>query len=358
VSLKMEGPEVLWRDASQHGARGTSEAHAPSRRLISSRLLFSISRPDRRECRFVHLRESMPNATHRAPSRKDQQMSPKSHLEAPTQVVEAQGIHFAYRRLGPRSGTPLLLIPHFRGGMDHWDPLVTDGLSANRPVVLFDNAGVGGSTGETPDTIEAMSDDAWAFIAALDLGKIDVLGFSIGGCVAQGLALRHAETVRRLVLVGTTPRGGEMSDRPPEVSSVAGRSELSVDDYLFLFFSPSEASRAAGRDFWLRRHLRTVDVDPPTSTESALAQRAALVEWNNPKPDRFAELKEIRQPTLVVNGNHDIMLPTINSYILAENIPQAELIIYPDAGHGSLFQYPSLFVDHVVRFLEAEPAFS
>jgi pimeloyl-ACP methyl ester carboxylesterase len=237
-------------------------------------------------------------------------MIPQSHLEAPTQTVEAQNIRFAYRRLGNSTGIPVLLIPHFRGGMDHWDPLVTDGLGTDRPVVLFDNAGVGGSTGETPDTIEAMSDDASAFIAALDLEQIDVLGFSIGGCVAQALVMRHPEQVRRLVLVGTIPRGGEMADRDPDASSVAGHPELTMEDYLFLFFERSETSRAAGRDFWLRRHLRTVDVDPPSSAQTAQAQRAALVEWNTPRGERFAELKQITQPTLVINGSHDIMLPT------------------------------------------------
>jgi pimeloyl-ACP methyl ester carboxylesterase len=242
--------------------------------------------------------------------------------------------------------------------MDHWDPLVTDGLGTDRPVVLFDNAGVAGSTGETPDTIEAMSDDASAFIAALDVDKIDVLGFSIGGCVAQALAIRHPEQVRRLVLVGTTPRGGEMADRHPDVSSVAGHPELSMEDYLFLFFEPSETSQAAGRDFWLRRHQRTVDVDPASSVQTAQAQRAALVEWNTPRGERFAELTEITQPTLVINGNHDIMLPTINSYILSQRIPKAQLIVYPDSGHGSLFQYPSLFVSHVSLFLAAEPDFT
>ena len=175
-------------------------------------------------------------------------MIPDSHLEAPTQTVEAQNIRFARRRLGKPTGTPLLLIPHFRGGMDHWDPLVTGGLGTDRPVVLFDNAGVAGSTGETPDTIEAMSDDASAFIAALDLEKIDVLGFSIGGCVAQAIAMRHPEQVRRLVLVGTTPRGGEMADRDPDASSVAGRPELTMEDYLFLFFerSATESGRRPG----------------------------------------------------------------------------------------------------------------
>lgn len=285
-------------------------------------------------------------------------MSPESHLEAQTRTVEAQGISFAYRRLGGATGTPLLFIPHFRAGMDHWDPLVTDGLGVGRPVILFDNAGVAGSTGETPDTIEAMSDGASAFMTALDLDKIDVLGFSIGGCVAQALAMRHPEHMRRLVLVGTAPRGGEMADRHPDAGGVAGHPELTMEDYLFLFFEASEGSRAAGRDFWLRRHQRTVDVDPPISVQTAQAQRAALAEWNTPRGDRFGELEEITQPTLVINGNHDIMLPTINSYILSQRIPNAQLIVYPDSGHGSLFQYPSLFVSHVSRFLSAEPDFT
>jgi pimeloyl-ACP methyl ester carboxylesterase len=149
--------------------------------------------------------------------------------------------------------------------------------------------------------------------------------------------MRHPEQVRRLALAGTTPRGGDMADRHPEASSVAGHPELTVDDYLFLFFSLSDTSRAAGRDFWRRRHLRTADVDPPSPAQTALAQRAVLAEWNSPRGERFGELKEIGQPTLVVNGNHDIMMPTINSYILAQNIPQAELIIYPDAGTGLSF---------------------
>jgi pimeloyl-ACP methyl ester carboxylesterase len=236
--------------------------------------------------------------------------------------------------------------------------MVADGLAGGRPVILFDNVGVAASTGETPETIEAMSDGAAAFIRGLGLSVVDLLGFSIGGCVAQALALRHGELVRRLVLVGTIPRGGELKDRHPDVSTVAGHPESTMEDFLFLFFEPSESSQQAGRAFWDRRHQRRVDVDPPSSMQTAIAQRAALTEWAQPRGERFANLRAISQPTLVVNGNHDIMLPTINSYILSQHIPQAELLIYPDSGHGSLFQYPSLFVDHVSRFLDADPAFS
>jgi pimeloyl-ACP methyl ester carboxylesterase len=285
-------------------------------------------------------------------------MTGPTHTTAPTQFVEAAGIRFAYRRFGEEAGTPLVLLQHFRGGMDNWDPMVTDGLAGRRPVVLFDNAGVAASTGETPASIEAMGDGAAAFIRALGLGVVDLLGFSIGGCVAQALALRHGELVRRLVLVGTIPRGGELQDRHPDVSTVAGHPESTMEDFLFLFFEPSESSQEAGRAFWDRRHQRRVDVDPPSSMQTAVAQRAALTEWAQPRGERFADLRTISQPTLVVNGSHDIMLPTINSYILSQHLPKAELVIYPDSGHGSLFQYPTLFVNHVSRFLDAEPAFS
>ena len=282
----------------------------------------------------------------------------KTHLTAPTEFVEAEGIRFAHRRFGENSGTPLLFFQHFRGGLDHWDPLVTDGLAGGCPVILFDNAGVASSSGETPDTIEAMGDHAAAFIEAIGLSRIDVLGFSIGGCVAQALTLRHPDLVRRLVLVGTTPRAGQLEDRHPAVSEVAGHPDPTIEDFLFLFFEQSETSQRAGRAFWERRHQRTLDVDPPSSPQTAIAQRAALTEWADPRGERFGDLQFIRQPTLVVNGDHDIMLPTINSYILSQHIPAAQLVIYPDSGHGSLFQYPRLFVDEVSRFLDADPAFT
>ena len=278
-------------------------------------------------------------------------MTKATHVTAPTRFVEANGIRYAYRRFGSESGTPLVFLQHFRGGLDNWDPLVTDGLAQGRPAILFNNAGVASSSGETPDTVDAMADHLTTFVNALGLPQIDVLGFSIGGYVAQSFVLRHPHLVRRLVLVGTGPRNGEPG-KDPRILEVAGNPIPVCEDFLFLFFSPSEASQAAGRAFWERRHQR-MDADPPTSIQTMKAQQAALMEWGQPRGERYAYLKTIKQPTLVVNGNDDIMVPTINSFTLSQHIPNAQLIVYPDSGHGALFQYPELFVAHTELFLGA-----
>lgn len=282
-----------------------------------------------------------------------------THITAPTQYVEAGGVRHAYRRFGKPGGTPLVFLVHYRGGMDNWDPVITDGLAANREVILFDYAGVAGSSGEVPETFEAFGDDSASVIRALGISQADVLGFSIGGYIAQTLTLRHPELVRRLVLAGTGPRAGEFEGQDPKIYEVAGRDpEIDLEGYLFLFFEPTGTSRQAGKDFWARRHQRTVAVDPPSSMQVAKAQAGAMAKWREQVGERWSELKTIQQPTLIVQGTHDVMVPTINSYIMQQHIPSAQLIIYPDAGHGSLFQYPELFVSHVSRFLDSERPFS
>ncbi len=275
------------------------------------------------------------------------------HLTAPTQFIKANGIRFAYRRFGRDTGVPLLFMQHFRGGMDHWDPIVTDGLGRGRPVVLFNNAGVASSSGETPNTIDAMGEYAADFVNALGFRQLDLFGFSIGGCVAQALTLRHPTLVRRLMLVGTGPRSGERTQDSKFIQH-ATTPEPRLDDILYLFFPPSPSGQSAGRAFWERRHRRTKDVDPPTSPQTMAGQGAALTEWwGSGRGERFAELSSITQPTLVVNGNNDVMIPTVNSFTLAKYVPNATLIVYPDSGHASQFQYPETFVAHASTFLDA-----
>jgi pimeloyl-ACP methyl ester carboxylesterase len=277
-----------------------------------------------------------------------------THLTAPTRYVNLDGARFAYRRFGKADGArpPLFLLQHFRGGMDHWDPLLTDGLAQGGEVILFNGRGVASSSGKPKTRIEAMADDAALVIRALGLAKVDVLGFSLGGYQAQDLARRHPELVRKLMLLGTGPRGG-VPDMAPGVSDVAVNPAPTVDDFLFLFFGPSEAAKQAGRDFWARRHARA-DADPPSSPEVMQAQIEANM-YYLPKLDLaipFAHLREIRQPTFILNGVNDVMIPTINSWHMVRNIPNAQLVVYPDAGHGAQFQYPMRFVRHAAQFLD------
>jgi pimeloyl-ACP methyl ester carboxylesterase len=282
-----------------------------------------------------------------------------THQTALTQFVEANGIRFAYRRWGRPGGLPLILNQHYTGTMDHWDPAVTDGLAKDREVILFDNAGVSSSSGEVPGTFEEMGANAIAFIRALGLSRADVLGFSIGGFVAQEITLQAPELVRRLVLVGTGPRGGEsMETGTPEGARIFGATYAEPDHlWLSVFFTPSEASQAAGREFLKRFLLRSKDRDPEVNERVGPAQRAAIPKWNAPRGTRYEYLKAIRQPTLVINGSTDLIIYTVNSYILQQNLPNAQLILYPDSAHGSQYQYPALFVADVARFLDAETPF-
>ena len=235
--------------------------------------------------------------------------------------------------------------------MDHWDPLMTDGLAAGREVILYNGRGVASSSGKPRTRIEHMADDAAAVIGALGLRQVDVLGFSLGGYQAQDLTRRHPDLVRKLLLLGTGPRGGN-PDSDPGVLERAPRPVPTVDDFLFLFFGRSEAAQQAGRDFWQRRHQR-VDQDPPSSPEVMQAQIESNMHYLpklDPK-DPFAHLREIQHPTFILNGVDDVMIPTINSWSMAQNIPNAQLFVYPDAGHAAQFQSPERFLKHAIQFL-------
>jgi pimeloyl-ACP methyl ester carboxylesterase len=283
-------------------------------------------------------------------------MTQHNHQTAPTQFVEANGIRFAYRRFGKSDGVPLVFNQHFTGTMDHWDPAVTDGFSKDREVILFNNAGVSSSAGEVPTSFEKMGANAVAFIKALGLTKVDVLGFSIGGFVAQEITLQAPDLVRRLVLVGTGPRGGEgMATLTPEAQKIFGATYDEPDHlWLHVHFTHSENSRAAGREFLKRFRLRTENRDPEVNEKVAPAQLEAIGKWGAPQDKPFEYLKSIRQPALVVNGGKDVIIYSVNSFILQQHLPNAQLILYPDANHGSQYQYPELFVRHVSMFLSAD----
>jgi pimeloyl-ACP methyl ester carboxylesterase len=276
------------------------------------------------------------------------------HNTAPTQFVEANGTRFAYRRFGNPGGTPIVLLQHFMGNLDNYDPAITDELAKGREVILTDNAGVGLSTGTAPETVAGMARDAASLIDALGLEHVDLFGFSMGGFVAQQIVVDRPELVRRLVLVGTGPRGGEgIGNLAPDVAPLFTTPHDPQDlMWLPIFFSPSSKSQAAGREFLERIRERTEDRDVPVSEATVAAHGAAAHEWGLAATDGFDHLKRICHPTLVVNGNNDIVVATINSYILQQNLPNAELILFPDSNHGSHFQFTQAFNGYLTEFLD------
>ncbi|KQZ10729.1 alpha/beta hydrolase [Agromyces sp. Root1464] len=273
-----------------------------------------------------------------------------SYATAPTRTITAGDVTYAYRELGPKGGVPVVFFVHLAATLDNWDPRIIDPIAEGRHVITFDNRGVGASTGEVPDSVEAMAADAYTFIRALGFDQIDVFSFSLGGMVAQALVVEHPELVRKLVLTGTGPAGGK------DIDKVAGVTYLDMlraaltrsDPKEFLFFNRNTAGKRAGKAFVARLAERTADRDEPISVKAFQTQLKAIKKWGRSAP---ADLSKLTQPTLIANGDHDRMVPSVLSDDLHRRIAGSELIIYPDSGHGGIFQFHDRFAPVAARFL-------
>lgn len=277
-----------------------------------------------------------------------------THQTAPNLFIDApNGIRYAYRRFGKATGVPLVFLQHFRGTLDNWDPFLTDSIAREREVILLDNVGVGLSSGTTPNTVAQMARDAIVFLDALALSQVDLLGFSLGGFVAQEIALLRPKQVRKLVLAGTGPQGGPlMHGWRQDIADAARTPELGGAELSYVFFPHTEAGRAKGMEFLGRFLLRSVDRDVPSEDLATRdAQYDAVVDWGVPDHNKLQRLASIEQPTLAANGSNDLMIPTRLTHLLGALIPNAEVRIYPDAAHGFLWQYPKEFGKDVNAFL-------
>jgi pimeloyl-ACP methyl ester carboxylesterase len=277
--------------------------------------------------------------------------APESWAHVPTQTLSAGGIDFAYRELGkPHGGTPVVLLNHLAAVLDNWDPRVVDGLAARHHVIVFDNRGVGASTGAPSNSMEQMASDAITFIKGLGFKQVDLFGFSMGGMIAQEIVLKEPQLVRKMILAGTGPAGGE------GISTVSGVANYDLlrglltgqDPKQYLFFTRTANGIQAGKAFLARLQERSQNRDKEIAVGAYLAQLQALTAWGQKKP---ADLSLIRQPVLIVNGDDDRMVPTLNSHDLARRLPNSSLVIYPDAGHGGVFQHHAAFVPKALEFL-------
>lgn len=275
-----------------------------------------------------------------------------TYKDAPAKTIDVGGTQFAYRQLGLSTGVPVIFLNHLAAVLDNWDPRVVDGIAAKHPVITFDNRGVGASQGKTPESIAAMARDAIAFIRALGFNQVDLLGFSLGGFVSQVIAQEEPQLVRKIILAGTGPAGGEGIDKVTRLTllDMARGAATFRDAKEYLFFTRTANGKAAAKQFMTRLKERTKDRDKAISVGAFRAQLKAIHAWGLQEP---ADLNVVKQPVLVANGETDRMVPSSNSVDLAHRLPNAQLTLYPDAGHGGIFQYHKEFVDEALRFLEA-----
>jgi pimeloyl-ACP methyl ester carboxylesterase len=274
-----------------------------------------------------------------------------SYAQAPARTITAAGVTYAYRELGPKGGVPVVFFVHLAANLDNWDPRIIDPIAREHHVITFDNRGVGASTGQVPESVEAMADDAYTFIRALGFDKIDVFAFSLGGMVAQALVVKHPDLVRKLILTGTGPAGGKDIDKVAGITywDILRATLTRSDPKEFLFFNRNVTGKPAARAFVNRLKERTVDRDAPVALRTLRTQLKAIENWGRSAP---ADLSRITQPTLIANGDNDRMVPSVLSEDLHSRIPGSELVIYPDSGHGGIFQYHDRFAAVAVAFLD------
>lgn len=279
-----------------------------------------------------------------------QEVQNRDHQTAKTQFINVKGNAIAYRVLGKEEGIPLVLLPGLGGSMDDWDPAVTDGLAKKFKVIIFDNKGVASSKGVTPNTIQTMADDAVDFINALNLNKVNIMGFSMGGFIAQRIVLTHPSLINKVILTGTGPQGAIGLSNLPNI--VAGTAGLSPEaSFLKFGFTESAQSIAEGKASFARVQLRTKDRDVPLNDAASNSQFTAVLAWAQPNADALTEIQKIKNPVLIVHGENDLPVSVQNAKNMAQNLDQAELVIFPDSGHASFYQYHDTFVGKAIEFL-------
>ena len=271
-----------------------------------------------------------------------------NYADAPTQYLDVEGVNYAYRSLGKRSGIPVVCLQHFTGTLDNWDPIIINGLAKERPVIAIDNTGIGNSGGTTPDNVQDMARDAIKIITALGIKKCDVLGYSLGGFIAQTIATTKSDLFRKIILVGTAPQGAKALGSFPHLVERAFQ-QRGIEVYLYIFATQSERSRKLVTATYQRLKERKSDRDKETGMLSVQAQVKALTRWGTDPVT--IKLGEIHQPVMIVQGSNDEMMDSDTSLELFKQIPNSLLFYYPDSAHGSFFQYPEIFVEQANFFL-------